>query len=351
MVTETEEQDPSRPQETEGVSPEPEPEEEEGGPVKSFLEHLEDLRWVLIKSGAALLLGMLICLVAGDRVVRILTGPLHKAKISYPGTNQVVTLRFLGTNRVGVFPLPPAQQEVFRFGTNRYVSLQIAPVTIGTNRLLALVPDLEAEAETGQHLNIELRNFAPAGGFIVALQIAFYGGMVLAAPIILFFVAQFVFPALKMKEKHYVYRGLGWSTLLFAAGVAFCYFVLMPLALTASVKYSNWLGFAADQWRAEEYISFVCKFMIGMGLGFQLPVVLLVLVRIGILSYATLSKARPYMIVINLVLGAVLTTPEVITQVMMAVPLQILYEVTVWIAYYWEKRDRKREALEAAGQS
>ncbi|HMJ65621.1 MAG TPA: twin-arginine translocase subunit TatC, partial [Candidatus Binatia bacterium] len=136
---------------------------------------------------------------------------------------------------------------------------------------------------------------------------------------------------------------------LFAAGVCFCYFGLMPMALAVSQQYSNWLGFAATQWRAEEYISFVCKFMLGMGLGFELPVVLLTLVKIGVLNYRILSKARRYMIVINLVLGALLTTPEVITQVMMFIPLQLLYEASVWIAWYWERRDRKREqAAEAA---
>ena len=64
--------------------------------------------------------------------------------------------------------------------------------------------------------------------------------------------------------------------------------------------------------------------------------------KIGVLSYSTLSKARRYMIVINLILGAVLTTPEVITQVVMFVPLQLLYEVTVWIAWYWDQPDRAK---------
>ena len=95
-------------------------------------------------------------------------------------------------------------------------------------------------------------------------------------------------------------------------------------------------------WDAGDYIGFVCKFMLGMGLGFELPVVILVLVKIGLLSYRTLAKARPYMIVINLVLGAVLTTPEVFTQVLMAVPLQVLFEISVWIAWYWERKERKR---------
>ena len=78
--------------------------------------------------------------------------------------------------------------------------------------------------------------------------------------------------------------------------------------------------------------------MLGMGLGFELPVVILTLVKIGVLDYSTLSKARRYMIVINLVLGAVLTTPEPITQIVMFVPLQLLYEITVWIAWYWDRQ-------------
>jgi sec-independent protein translocase protein TatC len=81
-----------------------------------------------------------------------------------------------------------------------------------------------------------------------------------------------------------------------------------------------------------------------MGLGFELPVVVLTLVKIGVVDYRLLSKARRYMIVINLFLGAILTTPEVLTQLVMFVPLQLLYEITVWIAWYWDRRDRKRAA-------
>jgi sec-independent protein translocase protein TatC len=79
-----------------------------------------------------------------------------------------------------------------------------------------------------------------------------------------------------------------------------------------------------------------------MGLGFELPVVILTLVKIDILSYSTLRKMWRYMIVINLVLGALLTTPEVVTQVLMAGPLYMLYEITVWIAWYWEQPDRAK---------
>jgi len=165
---------------------------------------------------------------------------------------------------------------------------------------------------------------------------------------IFYFILAFIFPALRMREQKYVRLGLFFGGGLFLAGVSFCYFALMPLALGVSQSYSNWLGFSAFQWRAEEYISFVCKFMIGMGLGFELPVVLLTLVKIGVLNYRRLRAMWRYMIVIVLVLGGVLTTPEVITQVMMAVPLYLLYEISVWIAWYWEWRDRRKAGKSAA---
>jgi len=326
-------------------------EDDEGGPVKSFLEHLEDLRWVLIKSVAALGVGILICLIGGDYVVGILKYPLQKTKVSYPGNSQVVTVLF-GTNRLGVFPLTPEQQGSLDLGSNRFVAIRVEPATLGTNQVLAWrVDNNPGLAEQAQRANIDLINLSPASGFFVAFQVALYAGILLASPFIFYFVTAFVFPALKMKERKYVYRGLGYGLTLFLAGVAFCYFALMPVALAASQKYSQWLGFSAFQWKADDYISFVCKFMLGMGLGFEMPVVILTLVKIGILNYGILSKGRKYMIVINLVLGAVLTTPEVITQLIMFVPLQALYEVSIWVAWYWERQDKKREAAAAASDA
>lgn len=335
-------------EEPEAEPPDLETEEEEGGPVKSFLEHLEDLRWVLIKSAAALATAIMVCLIGGNYVVKVLRRPLTKARLSYPGTNQVVTVYF-GTNQFGPYSIAPEDQQRFNLGTNRFVAVQLEPAVIGTNQVLTWRVDYSpALAETAQRLSVELLNLSPASGFFVAFQVAFYAGIVLASPFIFYFIAAFVFPALKLKERHYVYRGLGFGVGLFLLGVAFCYFALMPVALAASQKYSQWLGFSATQWKADDYISFVCKFMLGMGLGFEMPVVILTLVKIGILDYAMLSKARKYMIVINLILGALLTTPEVITQLIMFLPLQLLFEISLWITWYWEKRDRKREAESAA---
>ena len=95
----------------------------EGGPVKSFIDHLEDLRWVLIKSTVTLTVAMLICLVAGNYVVDVLKWPLTRAKVSYPGTNQVVTVAF-GTNKLGTFQLTADQKRSIDLGTNRFVAVE-----------------------------------------------------------------------------------------------------------------------------------------------------------------------------------------------------------------------------------
>lgn len=316
--------------------------EEDGGPIKSFLEHLEDFRWVLIKCVVTLALAMLVCLIGANYVIGIIKWPLSQARVRFPGTNQIVSVSF-GTNHIGNYPLTPEQQQILGTGSNRFAVVRIEPIKLGTNQVLgwSVSDDKDALADM-ERMHIDLVNLAPAGGFFVAFQVAFYGGMVLSAPIILYFIAEFVFPALHFKERKYIYRALFIGGGLFAVGVSFCYFILMPVALAASQIYSQWLGLGAYQWRAEEYISFVCKFMLGMGLGFELPVVILTLVKIDILSYRTLRSMWRYMIVINLILGALLTTPEVITQVLMAGPLYMLYEITVWVAWYWEQPDRAK---------
>ena len=315
--------------------------EGEGGPVKSFLEHLEDLRWTLIKSASAVAVGMVFCLIAANNLVSILKRPLDKASINLPGKNERTLTLHLGTNHLGTFRLGTNSFGDLDLRTN-HVTFQLKTVQSGTNQLVALVEDTSSVPEV--HSPVQLLNLSPAGGFFVAFQVAFYGGLILASPFILYFVGQFVLPALKLKEKRYVMRGLAIGSVLFFIGVSFCYFFLLPMVLGLSVKYSEWLGFSATQWRAEEYIGFVCKFMLGMGLGFEQPLIILMLVKIGILNATQLKKFRPYMVVINLVLGAVLTTPEILTQLTMFFPLQLLYEISILIASYWERQEKKREA-------
>ena len=317
-------------------------EDEEGGPVKSFLEHLEDLRWVLIKSLAAAGVAMLACFFAGNHIVHILEWPLKRAPIEKPGKEKRVRF-MMGTNQLAVHRLGTNDALAELLGTNQFARIEFVPTVVGTNQVLGFTIQPESEAPRWE-LPIDIINLSPAGAFVVATKVAFFGGLIVASPFIFYFVAHFVFPALKMREKKYVYRGLAFGFGLFATGVSFCYFIMMPVALAVSAQYAEWFGFKANQWRAEDYIGFVCKFMLGMGLGFEMPVVILTLVKLGLLNYRLLAAARRYVIVIAFVLGAVLTTPEVITQVLMAIPLLLLYEISVWIAWYWERQDRKKEA-------
>src|SRR5215831_20221480 len=152
-------------------APEPSDEMPEGGPVKSFLEHLEDFRWLLVKLSVALLLGMLVCLFGANYVVGVIKWPLKHASASFPGTNQIVSVSF-GTNSLGNFPLTAEQQHSLNLGTNRFVAIQVEPLLLGTNHVLGwrVNDDPQAVAEM-QRMKIELVNFSPAGGFFVAVQV------------------------------------------------------------------------------------------------------------------------------------------------------------------------------------
>ncbi len=327
--------------------PRPDDEEEEGGPVKTFLEHLEDLRWMLIKSGTALLVALIVCLYGAPWIVWVLKRPLQHAALLRTTHSQKVAVR-LGTNTIATFDTVTNHVAGLDLGTNAVVFLQLEAIGEGTNQLLSLRADPHPPQEAILAGATDLVYLDPSQPFLSVLHLALWAGIVLAAPFIFYFVAQFVLPALKVREKKYVLRACAVGVGLFVAGVCLCYFFVLARALKFAELFALWMGVKVPEWRAETYFSFVTKFMLGMGLGFELPVVLLALVKIGLLDYAKLSALRRYMIVINLVIGALLTTPEVFTQVVMAIVLQFLYEVTVWIAWYWERRDRRREAAEQA---
>ena len=315
--------------------------EEGGGPVKSFLEHLEDLRWLLVKSAVALFVSLVVCLLATDKIVAILKWPLKQsALVRIKGDSTKVFVQ-LGTNAIASFDSKTNQIGPVDLGTNGLAIVHFEPVVIGSNTLLSLRVDTKPPEDAMLATATDLVYLDPAAPFLSSLSLAFYGGILLASPFIFYFLAQFILPALRVKEKKYVLRACAVGVGLFFAGISFCFFFVMARALYFAEVWAQWMGVRVPEWRAETYFSFVTKFMLGMGLGFELPVVMLALVKIGILDYRKLAGMRRYMIVINLVLGALLTTPEVFTQVVMAIILQVLFEISVWIAWYWEWRDRK----------
>jgi sec-independent protein translocase protein TatC len=325
----------------ESMESSPPPDAAEGGPVKSFLEHLEDLRWTLIKVTSALAVAMIVCLIGGNHLVRFLTYPLHLAnQLHAPKPSDTVAVHW-GTNIVARFARTNLATVLPESQTNT-AAFRVVPRRVGDEVVLSLQPEEQPFINPGQE-SVLLKNYSPISAFMVAIKLALYGGLVLSLPFIIYFIGQFVLPALKIKERQFVLRALGFGVVLFVVGMAFCYFILMQVALAATVEFSQWLGFAADEWRAEDYISFVSISMLVMGVSFELPIVLLALVKVGILSYRILSKYRPYWVVIELVICAFLTpSGDPFTMVLMALPLHLLYEVSLLIAWYWHWRDARR---------
>ncbi len=324
----------------------PEEEEEGGGPVKPFLEHLEDLRWTLLKVVSSIVVAMIICLVAGRQLVTILSYPLVKAQELSDSVNHTAAVR-MGSSIIGKIPLNSLDTNTW--GTNPPSAFEVTFQPDGDRLLFVLRPDTNVVTGGSGGEMVLLKNYSPIGGFAVALEMALYGGFALASPFVMFFIGQFVIPALKTREKQFLYRALAVGVGLFLLGILFCYFAIMQITLLATVQFSQWLGFSADEWRAEDYIDFVVKMMLAVGLSFQLPVVLLTLVKVGILSYKALSKSRSYFVVINLVACAFITpSGDPITLLFLAIPVQFLYEVSVFIAWIWWRRDeREAAALES----
>jgi sec-independent protein translocase protein TatC len=323
----------------------PEEEEVEGGAVKSFLDHLEDLRWTLIKSCAALFVSFMVCLFGTKQLVAFLNWPIERAAQRHVAllpedTNQVVTLQ-LGDQVLQSVRTKSNRLGSIELGTNQFVTMQLDPVLLGTNNVLTwrVLTNGTAPRAPGPKL---MFMGGPGAPFMFALHLAFFGGVILASPFILYYVGLFVMPALKIREKKHFLRAFYFGTFLFLGGVSFAYFGVMPAAIKFAILYADWMEVPVPFWNATEYCAFMIKFMLGMGAGFELPVVLLALVKMGFLDYKKLKAMRRYMVVGNLVLGGLLTTPEVFTQVCMAVALQILFEVAVWIAWYWERQAKRR---------
>ena len=324
----------------ETIDVEPHDEDSEGGPRKSFWDHVKDLRSILVKSVIVVVVALVVCLLFVEKIAAVLEYPITRMDLL--DKPQATVSIIVGTTTLGPYQVNPKDFPGLETGKPRNLVFRMGVAKVDGKDVATLNLDPQApQPATG----IKLRNLDPAEGFMVAFNIALYASLVVSAPFWMYFIGGYILPALKKKERRFIFMWIGWGMFLFLSGVVLTYFFLLPLALRASVAYSNLLGFDASEWQAADYISFTCKFLLGMGLGFQYPIVLLTLVKLKILSHKTLVHYRRHFIVLAFILGAFLTTPEVITQFAMAVPLCILYEVCIWIAWWWERRDRKAAAL------
>jgi sec-independent protein translocase protein TatC len=187
------------------------------------------------------------------------------------------------------------------------------------------------------HVAFELITTSPVEGFMQVMKVIFAAGVLASLPFMIYFVAQFVFPGLQPQEqKMLAYGGLA-GAVLFITGVALCYAITLPMAVKIMFYFNDYLGTAAN-WKIDAYLGFVLQLLIGFGLAFELPLILLLLGRLGIVSTAQMRKYRRHVVVGILVIAMVLTPPDVPSQLQMAIPLYVLYELCLLILSLRDRR-------------
>ena len=235
---------------------------------KPFHEHLEDLRWTVVKIALAIVGSMAVCLLFRQTLVQVMQAPLR-----------------------GLDP------------------------QVGALKALGITDSI-----------------------VISFHLAFYAGIVLSFPLLLYFLAEFVLPALTAVEKRFLLPAIAGSFGLFLLGVFVCYFWLLPKTILFFFRDTKSLGWAPT-WTVQEYYSFVTKFVLGFGLAFELPVVVLALVYFVLITYRFMARTRPYAVVLIFILAAIIApTPDLLTLIAMALPMALLYESCIWIAWVMERR-------------
>jgi sec-independent protein translocase protein TatC len=185
-----------------------------------------------------------------------------------------------------------------------------------------------------------------ASPFFIPVKVTMMCAFVVALPYILYQVWAFVAPGLYAHEKKLIAPLVVSSTALFLCGMAFAYFLVLPTVFRFLASFTpEGVSFAPD---ISQYLDFVLTLLIAFGLAFEVPVVVVVLVRMGVVSVEKLKEIRPYVIVGAFVIGAIFTPPDVISQLMLAIPMWLLYELGIIVAGMLGRRAAQQESLDDA---
>jgi len=182
--------------------------------------------------------------------------------------------------------------------------------------------------------------------FIAYIKVALIAGIVLATPVIFYELWMFLAPALYQKEKRYIIPFVTFSTILFLIGSLFGYFVVFPYG------FKFFISFATDEIQAlpsvKQYFSFAIRLLLAFGLVFEMPLVVLFMTKIGMVTPDAMKKFRKFAILCAFILAAILTPPDVATQIMMALPLIILYEISIIISQgVYRKKEKDSDDKES----
>lgn len=244
-----------------------------------------------------------------------------------------------GEKKSFVEHLEDFRRTLIKIGIALFIGFNICLVF--ANRILAFLVEPWRRIMPGPEG--QLISLRVTDAFSLWMKLAFYGGLVLAFPAVCYFLAEFILPALRKKEKDLLMPTFIFGTLLFIAGAAACYYLMIPQTLKVFLKYTEWFEMKR-LWTAVDYVGFVTSFILSVGITFEVPLVILILVRLGILSAKTVASGRKIMLAAAVILAAVLAPPDPLSMIMMTLPLIVICELTIWLAWFVERWRIKRLA-------
>ena len=210
---------------------------------------------------------------------------------------------------------------------------------------LSVAPKLvTALTDMGQRYNYVYVYIAPQELFLVYMNVALVGAVVVCFPVLAYQIYAFCSPGLSAKERTYISGSLVAGGLCFLAGVAFAYFISLPFMLRFLIQFTGEVDVSASI-SIQQYVSFLLTVFVIFGLVFELPVVSVLLTGLGIVRAEWLMKGRKVMIVVIFVMAAIITPPDIVSQVMVAIPMIGLYELSIALSKFVGKL--KREKVEA----
>ena len=180
-------------------------------------------------------------------------------------------------------------------------------------------------------------------GFDVIMQIALWGGTALAFPFLAYHVLRFVFPALTKREKISILFCVSIGSVFFLAGVWMAYAKTLPVVVQVFLSFAKWVHLTVNTIKVDGYIRIVLKTILAFGVALQLPLIVFVLGWLGVISSSTLRRQRRMAIVLSVVLAMCLTPPDPMSQIVMALPMCIMYEMCIWIIKLRELATGRRD--------
>ncbi len=189
---------------------------------------------------------------------------------------------------------------------------------------------------------VELIGTGVTEAFFTKLKVSFIAALFLASPVVFYQIWQFVAPGLYDREKQYVRPFVFFATIFFLLGAAFCYLLVFPVAFAFFITEFQTIG-VNPALRISEYLSFSSRMLLAFGATFELPVVTFFLARLGAVNYRTMLGWGRHAVVVIFIVAAILTPADVASQLLMAVPLLLLYGISIGVAYFFGKKPQESD--------